>query len=358
MKSRIFIWIGIFVLILLPLRAEKSKIRVAIDEFYPFCSVVETGNYKGFDIDLMEKIAEKNQWEIIWVLKKNVSEILSSVENNEADIAISGITITSEREKALDFSHGYFESGLQILINQSHSGNFDIVKGLKSAFPVIMKNILALLIFLTITAHVMWLIERNNQSEEHFSESYLNGVGQGYWWSIVTMTTVGYGDIVPKLKNGRILAGFIMISGIMWFSVFTASLGAAITTNFFSSEISGLSDLEGKIVGTKNGSIAYETMKNIAGIKIVVYDDIKKACQDTASGVTVATVFDMPGLAVYAKKDQRVALAGKLFQNQQYGIAMKSGSSLREKINHALLELKESNDYDKLYRKWFGQRGE
>lgn len=40
------------------------------------------------------------------------------------------------------------------------------------------------------------------------------GFGDGLWWSIVTTTTVGYGDISPTTTGGRILAGALMISGI------------------------------------------------------------------------------------------------------------------------------------------------
>jgi voltage-gated potassium channel len=39
-------------------------------------------------------------------------------------------------------------------------------------------------------------------------------IGDGMWWSIVTTTTVGYGDISPTTTPGRVLAGLLMITGI------------------------------------------------------------------------------------------------------------------------------------------------
>ena len=46
------------------------------------------------------------------------------------------------------------------------------------------------------------------------------------WWSLVTMTTVGYGDKVPVTPGGRILAGFLMLSGIAVVSLFTATISS------------------------------------------------------------------------------------------------------------------------------------
>jgi voltage-gated potassium channel len=51
-------------------------------------------------------------------------------------------------------------------------------------------------------------------------------VGRGMWWAIVTVTTVGYGDVVPHTVAGRIVASLLMIVGIGFISVLTATVAS------------------------------------------------------------------------------------------------------------------------------------
>jgi len=73
-----------------------------------------------------------------------------------------------------------------------------------------------------------WLMEtRGNKS--HFPRPFLIGWFEGIWWSFVSMTTVGYGDRVPKSLPARLFAMFWIVFGISILSVFTAMLSAQIT---------------------------------------------------------------------------------------------------------------------------------
>ena len=47
-----------------------------------------------------------------------------------------------------------------------------------------------------------------------------------FWWAIVTMTTVGYGDFSPKTTEGRLFAVFVMFIGISLVSLLTASISS------------------------------------------------------------------------------------------------------------------------------------
>jgi len=51
-------------------------------------------------------------------------------------------------------------------------------------------------------------------------------VWEGIWWAIVTLTTVGYGDISPATFEGRVLAAFLMVSGLAVVGALAGSIGA------------------------------------------------------------------------------------------------------------------------------------
>ena len=53
-------------------------------------------------------------------------------------------------------------------------------------------------------------------------------IGQGLWWSVQTVTTVGYGDHVPTTTAGRLVAAVVMLVGLSFLAVITA----AITSSF------------------------------------------------------------------------------------------------------------------------------
>lgn len=56
----------------------------------------------------------------------------------------------------------------------------------------------------------------------------IHSIGDGLWWSIQTVTTVGYGDIVPASPAGRLVGVVVMVTGIAFLTVTTAAV-----TNLF-----------------------------------------------------------------------------------------------------------------------------
>lgn len=84
--------------------------------------------------------------------------------------------------------------------------------------------ILCMLILLSATG--MYLVEGNIQAEEFGS------IPRALWWSVVTLATVGYGDVVPVTIVGRVFSGVIIVSGIA-----VAALPAAILASGMINEL-------------------------------------------------------------------------------------------------------------------------
>ncbi|WP_258370126.1 MULTISPECIES: potassium channel family protein [unclassified Curtobacterium] len=62
--------------------------------------------------------------------------------------------------------------------------------------------------------------------ERHAPHATITDFGAAIWWALVTITTVGYGDVVPVTPEGRLIAAAVMIGGIALIGVVTATLAS------------------------------------------------------------------------------------------------------------------------------------
>ena len=64
------------------------------------------------------------------------------------------------------------------------------------------------------------------EAERHADGANIQGVGDGWWWAITTMATVGYGDTYPVSTQGRIVGTALMIMGVALLGTITASIAS------------------------------------------------------------------------------------------------------------------------------------
>ena len=66
----------------------------------------------------------------------------------------------------------------------------------------------------------------------YLTEDDVNTFGDGIWWALVTVTTVGYGDITPATTLGRFVASALMFLGLGLIATVTAIVSAKFVQNF------------------------------------------------------------------------------------------------------------------------------
>ena len=98
----------------------------------------------------------------------------------------------------------------------------------------------------------------------HFTdEKTYPTIGDGLWWAIQTVTTVGYGDLVPTSTVGRLVAALVMVVGIGFLTVVTAS----ITSAFIESARRRLQGTEADTLSPKLDQIGARLEEIEAGLK-------------------------------------------------------------------------------------------
>jgi len=319
----------------------------------PFSMQDDTGAWTGLSIELWQAIAAKLGRPTQFKSFKTADDVVNAAADGTIDVGVAATSITGEREKIVDFSHPFYNSGLAIAVSsRNSSGLLDILKALIS--PAFLTTIGALFGLLLLTGAVMWLVERKRNWDQ-FEQEPAAGIGDGFWWAAVTMTTVGYGDKAPVTFLGRFIAVIWMFAALILTAVFTAQLASSLTVNKISGPVTGLKDLPGARVGivTKASSNDYFKRRFIQAIQL---DDIEQGLSALDEGTIDAFVHDEPILKyqVLKKYQGRLNILPNVFEVQDYAIVLPPNSPDREAINQALLDVTGSPQWRAAREKYFG----
>ena len=330
----------------------RQKLIVGTKEAPPFSMKRTDGTWEGISIDLWHDVAEEVG--VVYELREtDLHGLLEGVATDSFDLSIAAITITSDREEAIDFTHPYFQAGLGIAVNVSSTESmFSMAKRLFSMD--FMSAIGALLFILLLVGVVIWLVERKRNPEQ-FGGSVVEGIGSGFWWSAVTMTTVGYGDKAPVTFAGRLIGLIWMFAAIIIISSFTAAIAASLTVSELETDIQGVGDLPRARVGAVQEAIGatYLSERNIAHR---TYKSAEEGLKDLNEGRIDAFVHDAPLLQYMTNNEFSGSLQvlPETFDQQYYGIALPDGSPWREGINRALLEKAHGARWNQIVARYLG----
>jgi ABC-type amino acid transport substrate-binding protein len=333
-----------------PTAATGRAVRVAVRVLPPF--VEKRGDrYTGFTIDLWEQVAARNGWETTYVEVPSVRDQLAAVEEGRADIAATAISVTSDREEVVDFSHPYFDAGLQIMVPADEQ--VSIGSALRSLFSSSLLTLFAIFFgAMLVVGLLVAAIER--RSNPDFAHGGPRAFAEGVWWALVTVVTVGYGDRVTRTTAGRLIAAFWMIFGLIFVAQLTATVTATLTARELRSSIRGPQDLGGQQVVTVSGTTGAQYLRE-RGIAATEVADVPELTRRVLSGEADAAVYDAPVLAYEVSRSgsDRLTLVGSPFTTEFYAMALPAESPLTEDVDTSLLELGEEGLYERLRAAWF-----
>uniref|UniRef100_A0A3B5QJR3 Glutamate receptor n=2 Tax=Xiphophorus maculatus TaxID=8083 RepID=A0A3B5QJR3_XIPMA len=368
----------------------------------PFVMVAENilgqpKRYKGFSIDVLDALAKilGFKYEIYQVADSKYGSqlpngswngMIGDLINKRADLAVSAITITPERENVVDFSKRYLDYSVGILLRKPEEkinifslfAPFDLAVWacIAAAIPVV-----GVLIFLLNRLQALRSSSSQNAPPGHLS----NGVGSGTLHSAIWIV---YGAFVQQGGDGmvgsvalRIVMGSWWLFTLIVCSSYTANLAAYLTVSRMDHAIRSFQDLARQIdveYGTVRDSAVYDYFRNKGTNPleqdstyaelwrtISKNDGMDYSVSSPSEGIRKAKkspyafLWDMAVLeyAALTDDDCTITVSGNSMSSKGYGIAMQHGSPYRDLFSQKILELQEKGDLDIMKQKWWPRTG-
>ncbi len=330
----------------------SARLRVGVSELSPLV-MKRDGAIVGFEVDLWEAIADRlgvvsaYEWHAFPALLQKTSK-------GQIDVGFAGISKTEARERMMDFTHASFRGGLSILVRTRGGGR--LVPALRSLFTrrkeALRSALFMIFVFIFCVSHLLWFIERGAGA---FDAVYARGIQDAAWYTIVTMSTVGYGDFVPKTLLGRGIGTLTILIGYAVFALFIAELNTVLLMERTHGLVHAPEDLRRRKVATVRKTVS-ETLLQKYQATVISVPSFEEAVLRLRRGEVEAVVFDAPVVQHYVREQgsSDVHIVGPRFEEHDYAFVVPEGSPWHEKINRTLLQLMEDGTYDRLYRRWFG----
>ena len=346
---------------------EDGVLRIATKLVKPFILIHDTsGEWDGFSLDFMNLALPKmeNYTSYQMQLYTNNDEIFQAVINGDADIGHASITKNEERERFIDFSHTFFDSGFQVMVHNNLDVAESTMKFLSNFFStVLLQGVIAFLIIWFICSLLIWIVDflysGGKGVRSLFRPEFGTGIRQAMIWTVSKFG--GKSVDTPRNRIGIALSFLYDLIGIFIKALITAGITVVLSQNTSTPTINGVDDLPGNTVGTVIATTSQDYLETIVGVTIHNYESVDEMFDGFYENEVDALVYDYP-ILIFSLQQRQIQLGlddtrivGEIFEQQPYGIAIRPGNNvLRENLNQAVLSvMDERNDYERIYNKWF-----
>ncbi|KAK1121187.1 hypothetical protein K0M31_010494 [Melipona bicolor] len=339
--------------------------------------------------------------------EKGTRELLTSVEIkiHEADIAIAPMTITSERERVIDFSKPFMSLGISIMIKKpikQKPGVFSFLNPLSKEIwvCVVFSYIGVSIVLFTVSrfSPYEWRVltlssggdptmtTRNDptlqhphgsQGSPHIPTSSMANdfsIINSLWFALAAFMQQGC-DISPRSISGRIVGSVWWFFTLILISSYTANLAAFLTVERMVAPINSPEDLASQTevqYGTlSHGSTwdffrksqinlyskMWEFMNARKHVFVKTYDEGIRRVR-TSKGKYALLIESPKNEYINEREPCDTMKVGRNLDAKGFGVATPLGSPLKDPINLAVLSLKENGELTKLVNRWWYDRTE
>ena len=330
--------------------SEPPPLRVGIAGSPPFVSW-QGEKPSGLSVDVWEAVADKLSLSWTPVPATNADALVEMVRSGQVDIGVGPVSITADRAREVAFTQPYYQASLGILARASRTALDRFRPFMTRAF---LTGGLVFSVTLLLVGTVFWLAERTDNDQ--FPMPPLRGVGNGVWMALVTMTTVGYGDLVPRSGLGRTVAGVWMLASALTFSSLTAFLATALTLSQIDEpSIAKAEELAGRRIGVPRGTTSQD-FAAARRARLTLTADLDGAVEQLIEENVDAVVFDRPMLRYQLKlhPDAALQISDASYDPVGYGFALPLNSTRRTAMDVAILALNREGRIKEIVESYLG----
>jgi len=357
---------------------ENDKLVKAVEAYEGYCAdlVKKIANFVGFEYEIRPvkdgKYGAKDD-------NGTWNGMVGELVRHEADLAVAPLTITSVRERVIDFSKPFMSLGISIMIKKPTKP----VPGVFSFMYPLSYEVWMCVIFAYIgVSVVLFLVSRFSPFEWHIEDNtdgptVTNNftIFNSLWFSLGAFMQQGC-DIEPRSMSGRIVGSVWWFFTLIVISSYTANLAAFLTVERMQSPIESADDLA-KQTEIKYGTIdSGSTKAFFKSSTIPVYERMWAFMSSAEPSVFVSS--NEEGVRRVRIQNGRYAFltesttndyinqrqpcdtmkVGSNLDSKGYGIGTPLGSDLRDQVTLAVLELRENGELAKLEKKWWYDLGQ
>jgi polar amino acid transport system substrate-binding protein len=335
--------------------AEDAPLRVAVYDAPPYGHVEPDGSIDGVSVDLWRRAAESLKREYRLVPVAQMEDILKGLERRDYDAAIGAITITPARLARVDFSYPTHRSGVAVAVRQD-VGPMAALASYGAVLGELAPLIALTFALLVVMGVAMWLAER--QMRPHNHESVVDTLRDGFYWAVVTMTTVGYGDKTPKTTAGRLIAVVWMLASVALISILSTSIVSRMTAERV---VGGLQTTEADLAGKRLGAVAHSSGAEYLDerqLRYASFNDLAAALAALSGGQVDAVVNSIGALQylIAARFKEKIRPPQGVLEPAYMAVALPPGSPLKKPLDEVLVGITAGEEWRRIEDSYFGWR--